>query len=68
MGKLRPGSLAVCGQDLSGEDWSPGQTDSRCYNLSMKRLWRGGGVSQEVGVLGCLGASCRGDRENDNLG
>lgn len=67
-GKLRPESLAVYGQDPSSQDWSPGQNDSRCYILSMKRLWRGHGVSQEVGVLGCLGASCRGDRENDNLG
>ena len=43
MGKLRPESLAVRGQDLSSQAWNPGQTDSRCYILSMKRLWRGVG-------------------------
>ena len=60
MGKLRPERLAVQGQDLSRQDWNPGRPNSECYNLRESRLWRRElGVSEEVRMLGCPGASCR---------
>ena len=60
MEKLRPERLAVHGQDLSRQDWNPGQHNSECHNLRESRFWRRElGVSEGVGVLDCPGASCR---------